>query len=107
MYPKIQIVKNLLLVLLHHAFTMYRRSLRRLFFTRVCHSVILCLVQEGAWSRGCLLRGVLAPGRVPGGDPPDGYCYASYWNAFLLPKFFFQNYFSNISSGGSVVRIHI
>ena len=28
-----------------------------------------------------------APGGVPGGDPPDGYCcgrYASFWNAFLL-----------------------
>ena len=31
------------------------------------------------------------PGGVPGGDPPDGYCYgryASYWNAFLYAEVF-------------------
>ena len=61
--------------------------------------------REGAWSRGCLVRGVGVPGPrgpwsggsapgdawsrgVPNGDPPPhyGYCcrwYASYWNAFL------------------------
>ena len=54
----------------------------------------------GAWSGGCLLVGCLllrgawsgrvCSGGVPGGDPPDGYCYgqhASYWNASLLTKY--------------------
>ena len=69
------------------------------------------LVRGCTWSRGCLLWGVAAPGGglvgggacsggclvrgVPGGDPPDGYCcgrYPSFWNAFLLPRFF-ENYF--------------
>ena len=41
----------------------------------------------GAWSRGMPGPRGCAPGGVPGGDPPDGYCsgrYASYWNAFLF-----------------------
>ena len=37
-----------------------------------------CLVLRGACSGGCLVMG------VPGGHPPDGYC----WNAFLLNRLF-------------------
>ena len=47
------------------------------------------LVPGGACSGGACSGGVgvLAPGGVPGGDPPNGYCcgrYVSYWNTFLL-----------------------
>ena len=37
--------------------------------------------------RGRLVLGGGLLGGVPGGDPPDGYCfgrYASYWNEFLF-----------------------
>ena len=58
-----------------------------------------CLVLGGVWSGGVWSRAVWSWGvwsqeegllvrRVPGGDPPDGYCcgrqYAFYWNAFLF-----------------------
>ena len=75
-------------------FTARKQSLRQgNMFTGVCLSTGGVPVPGGAWSQGgCLVpgggpaAGRSDPGGVPGGDPPDGYCwgrYASYWNTFF------------------------
>ena len=77
--------------------TARKRSLEQgNMFTPVCNSVHM----GGAWSGGCLVRGVPGPGGLPGPGgclvlggclvetpTPDGHCcgwYASYCNAFLF-----------------------